>query len=138
LWADPDRVEHLVHGEEQMQIEQEHIGGRFVVRPIGRLDGVGSPLLEAAIDAYLDDGGKQLIIDFSRLVYISSIGLRVVLRAAKRLSRDGGQIILARLTPNVREVFEMSGFISLFPVIDDLGEEQSEQPSSANDVRGPA
>lgn len=118
-----------------MQIEQENIGGRFVVRPIGRLDGVGSPLLETAIEAYLDDGGKQLIIDFSRLVYISSIGLRVVLRAAKRLSRDGGQIILARLTPNVREVFEMSGFLSLFPVIDDLGEEHPSDRDGMPDKR---
>ncbi|MCY0387266.1 STAS domain-containing protein [Robbsia sp. Bb-Pol-6] len=103
-----------------MQLEQESIGAHHVLRPVGRLDGIGAPLLEAAIERHVAEGGRQLVLDFSRLVYISSIGLRVVLMAGKRLPRAGGGVVLATLTPNVREVFEMSGFIALFPVFDDL------------------
>ncbi|MGI4982196.1 MAG: STAS domain-containing protein [Janthinobacterium lividum] len=103
-----------------MQLEQESIGAHHVLRPVGRLDGIGAPVLEAAIGRYVEDGGRYLVLDFARLVYISSIGLRVVLMAGKRLPRARGGVVLATLTPNVREVFEMSGFIALFPVFGDL------------------
>jgi len=111
-----------------MQIDQTEQQGWQVMHLNGRLDGSGAPLLGRAIDAYLDDGGRHLVLDLSRLSYISSIGLRVLLMAGKRLARPGagaeggvkGQLVLATLKANVREVFEMSGFIALFPVIDDL------------------
>ncbi|WP_347555950.1 STAS domain-containing protein [Robbsia sp. KACC 23696] len=113
-----------------MQIDQTEQQGWQVMHLNGRLDGNGAPLLGRAIDAYLDDGGRHLVLDLSRLSYISSIGLRVLLMAGKRLARPSagaapeggvkGQLVLATLKANVREVFEMSGFIALFPVIDDL------------------
>lgn len=139
-----------------MQIDQTEQHGWQVLHLNGRLDGMGAPLLESAIDTYLGDGGRHLVLDLSRLSYISSIGLRVLLMAGKRLARpasagavpaapapdmtrpavgDGvstgtgniapvgtakGELVLAGLKTNVREVLEMSGFIALFPVIDDL------------------
>lgn len=103
-----------------MQLEQETIGQQHVLRPVGRLDGIGAPILESAIKRYLEEGGQHLILDFARLGYISSIGLRVVLMAGKKLLQSKGTIVLTALTPNVQEVFEMSGFISLFPVKDSL------------------
>ena len=138
-----------------MQIDQTEQNGWQVMHLNGRLDGTGAPLLEGAIDAYLSEGGRHLVLDLSRLSYISSIGLRVLLMAGKRLARPAsegagaatvgavrtaakegvpgalsggptpeargkGELVLAALKTNVREVLEMSGFIALFPVIDDL------------------
>ena len=57
------------------------------------------------------------VIDLAGVDYVSSAGLRVILLAGKRLKAGGGRLALAGLRDNVREVFEMSGFLTLFPVL---------------------
>jgi len=91
-------------------------GDVTLVRPAGRLDSANAPDLERQLTERLDQGAQRLLFDFSTLDYISSAGLRVVLLAGKRLRASQGKLVLVGLGELVREVFEMSGFLTLFEV----------------------
>jgi anti-anti-sigma factor len=105
-----------------------HPGGRFVeistrtqkdvtiVALTGNLDSNTAPQAQQAIDAILTGGAKKMVVDFSKLDYISSAGLRVLLGAAKKLSAAGGGLHLFGLNDTVREVFEISGFATILGV----------------------
>ena len=97
-----------------MDITESQINSTTVLALSGRLDGLTSPILEKKVDALLATGTRQLVFDCGQLVYTSSSGLRVFLTSAKKLKSAGGQAAFAALTPAVHEVFELSGFTSLF------------------------
>lgn len=105
-----------------MNLEQERCGDILIVRPGGRLDSSSSPELERLLTEQLEAGSQRLVLDFSRLDYISSAGLRVVLLAGKKLRASQGRMVLVSLQDMVRDVFDMSGFLSLFAVADTLDE----------------
>ena len=105
-----------------MNIETEHRGDILILRPLGRLDSSNSPELEQLLSEHLDAGCQRLVLDFSGLSYISSAGLRVVLLAGKKLHASKGKIVLTSLQDMVRDVFYMSGFLTLFAVADSLEE----------------
>lgn len=86
----------------------------------GRLDGLASPDLEKQADAALAEGQRALVFDLSRLDYVSSAGLRVFLTAAKKFKTAGGRATFAALSPAVREVFELSGFLTVLDVRADV------------------
>ena len=103
-----------------MNFEQETRGDITILRPLVRLDSASSPALEAAVHEHLNAACNRLVFDLSRLDYISSAGLRVILMAGKRLRSTGGRLVLCGLGDDVRGVFEMSGFLNLFAVADRL------------------
>ena len=85
-----------------------------IVAFLGNLDSKTSPQAQEALDGIPVDGGRKLLIDFTTLDYISSAGLRVLLATAKRLS--GAKLRLFGLNETVREVFDISGFSTIFAV----------------------
>jgi len=82
----------------------------------GRIDSGTSGTLEKILLTSLEEGEKNLLFDFSKMDYISSAGLRVLLMSAKRTGKMGGKTVLSALTPNVREVFDISGFSGIFSI----------------------
>jgi anti-sigma B factor antagonist len=58
-----------------------------------------------------------MIIDFKDLDYISSAGLRVILKATKALKREEGKMMLCDMQDYVKEVFEIAGFDSFLPIV---------------------
>ena len=79
----------------------------------GRLDGTNS----AVADTNLADAVSRnptLVLDLGGLDYISSAGLRVLLKAAKQAQTAKQKLLLAGLQPSVKQVFEISGFSTLF------------------------
>ena len=95
-----------------MKIEQRREGQAIVVSPVGRLDAVGAPALEECISAIVELGDSRVVLDGSRMTYISSGGLRAVLIGAKTCQRPGGGLAIAALGPECRLVMETSGFLS--------------------------
>jgi anti-anti-sigma factor len=96
---------------------QAKVGNGFTTLAIkGRLDAVTAAAAEADINKTIEAGAANLVLNLSGLEYISSAGLRVLLVTAKKLSRQNGKIVLCSLRDVVREVFEISGFLSIFPV----------------------
>ena len=82
----------------------------------GKLDANTSNSLEEKLLSLIEGGEKQIVVDFSHLDYISSAGLRVILMAAKRLKNANGKIVLCALNENVREVFDLAGFSTIFSI----------------------
>lgn len=99
-----------------MEITQEKDGALLVLRPKGRLDSANAHPFEEKMTAALSGGETNILVDFSELNYISSAGLRVLLMGAKRTQAAKGKIVLCALNDNIREVFEVSGFLSIFKV----------------------
>ena len=83
----------------------------------GRIDSSTSAALEKKLITLIEtDGVKDIIIDFLAMDYISSAGLRVLLMAAKKAGKLGGKVVLAGLSANVKEVFDISGFSNIFSI----------------------
>ena len=95
-----------------MQTEELRRGQVVVVSPIGRLDAVGARGLEARLVAIVERGDRRLVLDCSRMTYISSTGMRALLTCTRACRREGGNLVLAALRPRCREVIAMSGFLS--------------------------
>ena len=82
----------------------------------------GLPGFEKKIFEVIDDGTRSVVVDFASLDYISSAGLRVLLKAAKELKRSDGKIVLCSMKDYIKEVFEIAGFVSLFPITSSVGD----------------
>ncbi len=97
-------------------ISADENNGVSRVEVCGRLDGTNAQQLEQALLAAIGDGGQIVVLDFSRLHYISSAGLRVILIAAKKTKQGGGRFAICGLGEVIRKVFEMSGFLAMLQV----------------------
>jgi anti-anti-sigma factor len=92
------------------------------IAPRGRLDIASSRRLEAIVVKELEDSHKNLILDMSDVDYIASSGLKTLVSLWKRARDQRGDLILAGLTPSVREVFMLIGFDLVFTVFKTLDE----------------
>ena len=99
-----------------MEISQERDGDVVIVRLSGRLDSSAAPGAEERLSASLTGTPPRVAIDMGQLVYISSAGLRVLLVLAKKVQQEKGKVALGGLAANVREVFTVSGFDTIFPI----------------------
>ena len=99
-----------------MEIAQEQDGDVVIVRLSGRLDSSAAPSAEERLGAALSGEPPRLAIDMSGLAYISSAGLRVLLVLAKKVQQQKGKVALGGLVDNVREVFAVSGFDTIFAI----------------------
>ena len=99
-----------------MEITEDKKNTIVILGLKGNLNVITANLLEEKFTALIDKGERQLLVDFSQLDYISSAGLRVFLIAAKKLKGIQGKIVLSSLKPQIKEVFDISGFSSIFPM----------------------
>ncbi len=99
-----------------MNIETSKESTTMVVKVTGRLDAVTSSEYEQKFNALIADGETMFIVDLENLVYISSAGLRALLATAKRIKGKKGLVSLANIGGSVKEVFDISGFGSIFPM----------------------
>ncbi len=99
-----------------MNVVQETVGEVLIVGPEGKLDANSARDLEEMLQSAIDKGSMKILVDCSALAYISSSGLRVILKAAKRLNGANGRIALCRLSDNVEKVFQISGFSTVLDI----------------------
>ncbi|MBQ0040509.1 MAG: STAS domain-containing protein [Clostridiales bacterium] len=97
-----------------MDIIKNLDGNKLVIALEGRLDTSTAPNLEAELKSSLD-GVEELVLDFNKLEYISSAGLRVVLGAQKTMSKQG-EMKLTGVNDEVMEVFEITGFVDILTI----------------------
>ena len=95
-----------------MEIEERAAGSAVVVSLNGRLDGVSAPDVEATVAAIVNRGNVCVVLDCTRMSYVSSAGLRAFLVGAKSCQREGGKLSIAHLKRECRTVIELSGFLS--------------------------
>ena len=98
----------------RLDVEVKKDGAAYTFLLEGRLDTITSPDLESKINDATPDATK-LILNLTKLDYISSAGLRVLLGAAQAM--DGkGDMVVRNLNPSVREVFDLTGFSNMFNI----------------------
>ena len=97
-----------------MTIQKNLNGTTLRVTLEGRLDTTTAPQLEAELKASLD-GITELDLDFEKLEYLSSAGLRVLLAAQKTMNKQGSMVI-HHVNETIREVFEVTGFIDILTI----------------------
>ncbi len=101
-----------------IEVEEERDNGVLVLLPVGRLDSANARAFESIIMAHISNGEQRLIIDFSRLAFISSSGMRVLLMAAKKLQASKGKLVLCKMQSHIHEVFLISGFDQIILIRD--------------------
>lgn len=101
-----------------MEITTEQTPEASIVSISGKVDAITAPEMETAMKAVLEAPSGHLILSLSGLDYISSAGLRVILFIAKQLKAEKRELIITGLSGNTKEVFEISGFYSLFKIFE--------------------
>lgn len=85
----------------------ERGAGMVLIAPVGSIDTTTSPILETQVDAVLRGSPSVLIFDMSGVDYISSAGLRVIIKAKQILASKAGRVMLVHMQPRVKRVFEI-------------------------------
>lgn len=98
-----------------MNINEEIRGNVCIITLNGRLDNESTQGFQERLSSIIDGGQTRLILDLDQLEYISSVGLRAFLLAAKKLKPLNGKLVLAQLRDHIKEVLDIAGFSSLFP-----------------------
>ena len=126
-----------------MQFSSQRLVDVFVAAPVGQIDHPNAELLQQALAPILDAtvlAKGALVLDFSRISYISSMGLRILLMAAKQLRDHDARIAVAALRPVVKEIFEIARFnhvLEVFPTVRTALEQLSPSAVAAYDAAEP-
>lgn len=111
-----------------MQIEHRRFNRVDLLEVAGRIDASTAARLKQQIEALFEEGRYRIVLNLAQLEYISSPGLRVLIEARKRAREwkitdlEGGDIRITNLPPRIKEVFDLTGFTSLFELYGDVTE----------------
>ena len=97
-----------------MTIEKNLNGATAILTVAGRLDTQTAPDLERELDA-ISSGLKDLTFDMSALEYVSSAGLRVILKAQKIMNAQGSMKLIG-VNDSIMEVFDITGFLDILTI----------------------
>lgn len=89
----------------------------IILEPEGRIDSSSVGAMDDAFRQAFSDGATSLLVDMSKVEYISSGGLRSFLLAFKEMKRKEGRMVLCALSPSVSKVFKLSGFNTIFDIV---------------------
>jgi len=103
-----------------MKLTMEERGAITVISISGRVDAMTAMELEEALMASYGKGNRKFLLDCSNLTYISSAGLRILLKVYKQIKPMNGVIALSTLQPHVADIFNLTGFNRILPIHDTL------------------
>lgn len=104
---------------------KEREPGVIVFSPSGSLDTNTYQILEARVDDALRQSPSTVVFDMADLEYISSMGLRVILKAQKNMKQLGGSVLLLNMQPQIEKVFEIVNALPSFTIFKDTEEMDS-------------
>ncbi len=91
-------------------------GNQLIASFSGRLDTAASVQTAEDVKPLLEAMDKEIVLDCNELEYISSSGLRIFLGIRKEAAKNGSRVIVRNINNDIRQVFMMTGFISLFEI----------------------
>ena len=97
-----------------MQIIKKKEGDSLIIALTDELDTTSAPELEAVLSSDLN-GVTKLVFDFEKLNYLSSAGLRVLLKAQKTMAKQGSMVI-KHVNDVIMDVFDMTGFSTILTI----------------------
>jgi anti-anti-sigma factor len=115
-----------------MEIAHEQAGAVSVLAPVGRLDTDSATDLELALQDLIGAEARHFVLDFAKIGYVSSAGLRVLLMTAKQLDGGKGSLRLCGLSAQVKQVFDIAGFSKLFQIFPDRAAALDRHPHLAD------
>ena len=99
-----------------MDITITEAGNQIIATFDGRLDTVAAQQISETITPLLDHADQTVVLDCEQMPFISSSGLRIFLTVRKAAAAKGGKVIVRDITPEIRQVFMMTGFLNLFEI----------------------
>ena len=103
-----------------MQISSSTRGLWTLLALDGKIDNAGSETLKAALLPLLSSGPASVALDFTKVDYVTSSGFRVLLQAEKAQRKHGGRLLIAGLSPDLRNFFEIAGLHTVLHLVPDL------------------
>lgn len=99
-----------------MEINQSEMKRVQLFEVVGRVDSNNASELGGELDKVVDEGKNNLVLDLSGVEYMSSAGLREMVRVLKRVKRSGGDLRVANPSERVKEVLELAGLDTIFEI----------------------
>lgn len=104
-----------------MQLKKHMLGDVTVIILDGSLDSATAPSVLADLEQLRPDN-STIVLDLSKMSYMSSAGLRVLLLLYRQALNSGSRVALAHVPPEVREIMRATGFLDFFTVTDTVAE----------------
>ncbi|MGB8955419.1 MAG: anti-sigma F factor antagonist [Tumebacillaceae bacterium] len=99
-----------------LQIETEVSGDTLIVRLSGELDHHTAEVVRTRVEAELDRGIDNLVMNFEHLGFMDSSGLGVILGRYKRVTASGGRMSLCSVNDQLMKLFELSGMLKILRI----------------------
>jgi anti-sigma B factor antagonist len=99
-----------------MKTTIQQLENQFLVTLEGELDTAAAAEVEQTLQPLYDSNGLDVVIDCTRLEYIASSGLRILISILKGAIAGGSKVRLQGLNDDIKDVFKLTGFISLFEI----------------------
>ena len=97
-----------------MKAKIEEIDGKYVATLDGEMDTAAAIEVESVLKPLYTSNGKDVIIDCTKLEYIASSGLRILISILKGAKTTGSRVVMRGVNEDISNVFKLTGFINLF------------------------
>ena len=97
-----------------MKTTVQELDGKLVAVLAGELDTAAAAETEAALKPLFESTGKDLVLDCADLQYIASSGIRILVNLLKTAKANGDRVVLKNVNEVIRDVLELTGFVSYF------------------------
>jgi anti-sigma B factor antagonist len=103
-----------------MEVTASKLKRCLLITADGRIDSSTAPKLQSVINEAIDEGNYKLVLDMTKVEFISSAGLWVLVNAQKKCKRfNRGEVILTCLSKRIHDALELAGFIPYFKIFED-------------------
>jgi anti-anti-sigma factor len=99
-----------------LTIDESRNGAVYVIGPLGRIDSTNAEVLMARLQELLTAGEAALVVDLSRVIYLTSAAFRALLVGAHEAEQKSARFALCSVPHPVRELFEMGGLLDAFTI----------------------
>jgi len=103
-----------------LKISTEGRGAVLIIHLEGFLDAHNHVLFRNAVEEAVDRNTSRMVVDFSKLVYIGSSGIEVILSVIQKLRDEGGDMVLCGVSPKIFKVFDLLGLTTLLQIADSV------------------
>ena len=90
---------------------------QIVVALKGELDSNAAPKFATDMEPVMNEAGKEILLDFNELEYISSAGMRTILLVNKTALAKGGKVVIKGMSDDIKQIFHLTGFDALLEIV---------------------
>jgi len=102
-----------------MLITESHSHEILLIQLDGRLDSSGAPELHHCLEVAIGRGDTRMVLDFGKVPYVNSKGIRTLMTCTKHLQAAGGRACISGLSDELSRFFTMSGLSTIYPLYPD-------------------